>query len=302
MGDDERDRRLRSAMGAHLARLAARLGDGPLRSAEINSFSFEGRPMPLLVQSGIWKPAGFEAALTIRTTFTPAGRAAPYEDRMGVDGLLRYDYRSSGPAHADNRALRQAMIEGKPLAYFVGTARGQYLPVFPVWIQGEDPASGQVIVAVDQAQTLADPATLTAPQRVYAARLTRARVHQRVFRARVLDAYAQTCAVCRLRRHPELLDAAHILPDGHPRGDPVVPNGLSLCKIHHAAYDHDIVGIRPDLVIEVRAEVLSEIDGPMLRHGLQEMAGRQIVLPRHHQARPDPERLEVRYEEFRRAG
>jgi hypothetical protein len=35
----------------------------------------------------------------------------------------------------------------------------------------------------------------------------------------------------------ELLDAAHILPDGHPKGEPVVPNGLALCKLHHAAFD-----------------------------------------------------------------
>src|SRR3989304_615457 len=46
-------------------------------------------------------------------------------------------------------------------------------------------------------------------------------MHQQEFR--------QECAICRLR-HEELLDAAHILPDGHPRGEPVVPNGLALCN------------------------------------------------------------------------
>lgn len=57
--------------------------------------------------------------------------------------------------------------------------------------------------------------------------------------------------MCRLR-YSSLLDAAHILPDGHPRGAPVVPNGLSLCRIHHAAYDQNLLGVRPDLVVEVR--------------------------------------------------
>ncbi|MGI8867651.1 MAG: HNH endonuclease [Mycobacteriales bacterium] len=52
-------------------------------------------------------------------------------------------------------------------------------------------------------------------------------------------AYETRCAVCRIG-HRELLDAAHILPDTHPRGEPVVPNGLALCKIHHAAYDRNI--------------------------------------------------------------
>jgi hypothetical protein len=59
----------------------------------------------------------------------------------------------------------------------------------------------------------------------------------------VLRAYRDCCAVCRLR-HEELLDAAHILPDGHPRGEPVVRNGLALCKLHHAAFDRHILGIR----------------------------------------------------------
>jgi len=35
----------------------------------------------------------------------------------------------------------------------------------------------------------------------------------------------------------ELLDAAHITPDTHPEGEPIVSNGLSLCKLHQAAFD-----------------------------------------------------------------
>ena len=40
----------------------------------------------------------------------------------------------------------------------------------------------------------------------------------------------------------------------------------------------------------------------MLRHGLQEMNGVQIVVPRARDAQPDKQRLEERYEEFRAAG
>ena len=50
----------------------------------------------------------------------------------------------------------------------------------------------------------------------------------------MLEAYQSQCAFCRLRR-AELLDAAHIIPDSHPLGEPRVSNGLALCKIHHAA-------------------------------------------------------------------
>ncbi len=82
----------------------------------------------------------------------------------------------------------------------------------------------------------------------------------------------------------------------------MVPNGLALCKIHHAAYDRNILGVRPDLQVEVQPRVLAEIDGPMLQHGLQEMAGVRLLVPRRPDARPDRDRLEERYLEFRAVG
>ncbi len=103
--------------------------------------------------------------------------------------------------------------------------------------------------------------------------------------------------MCRLR-HPSLLDAAHILPDSHPRGMPIVPNGLALCKIHHAAYDQNILGVRPDLSVQVRTDILAEVDGPMLRYGIQEMAGARLTVPRTVAAQPDPLALDERYQLF----
>ena len=69
------------------------------------------------------------------------------------------------------------------------------------------------------------------------------------------------------------VDAAHILPDGHPRGAPIVPNGLALCTLHHAAFDRHVLGVRHDLRVEIRLDVLEEEDGPMLEHGLQGFHG-----------------------------
>jgi hypothetical protein len=57
------------------------------------------------------------------------------------------------------------------------------------------------------------------------------------FRQRVLRAYQQCCAICRLR-HDELLEAAHILPDGHPLGEPVSPNGFQGRRLHVPRADH----------------------------------------------------------------
>ena len=98
-----------------------------------------------------------------------------------------------------------------------------------------------------------------------------------------------------------MLDAAHIISDSLPGGDPVVQNGLALCKIHHAAFDANFLGVRPDYQVEINQDLMEEVDGPMLKHGLQAMNGLKITVPRSRGSRPDPDRLESKYEEFRRA-
>ncbi len=293
------DEQVRSAMFTHLERLTSLHPEG-VTSAEINQFAVAGQPLKLVVQPGIWKPAALDAALTIRTTFTAPNQLPPYEDAIAPGGLVKYAYRGTDPGHSDNRALRTAMQEQRPLAYFIGVAKGVYQAQFPVYVVGEQRDEHAFLIAVDQAQRFVDPElvdALTPDRRSYLERLVRARLHQPVFRARVLQAYEKQCAVCRLQ-HTDLLDAAHIVRDSDEGGLPVVPNGLSLCKIHHAAYDRNIIGVRPDFVVQVRRDVLLEVDGPMLKHGIQEMQGVRLAVPHHRGARPDSERLEQRYEEF----
>ena len=171
---------------------------------------------------------------------------------------------------------------------------------------GDSPTNLRFEIAVDDAAFVGTSTEEVAEDRAeirrqYVTAAIRQRLHQRAFRARVLEAYRDQCALCRLR-HSELLDAAHITPDMKPEGEPVVPNGLSLCKLHHAAFDGHFLTVRPDYVIEVRRSILDEEDGPMLLHGLQAMHRQPIVLPRNEWLRPDPARLEQRYELFRLAG
>jgi len=61
---------------------------------------------------------------------------------------------------------------------------------------------------------------------------------------------------CVVSRLPELPDAAHIRADSDD-GAARVSNGLSLCKIHHGAFDSNIIGISPDYVAHVKASVLA---------------------------------------------
>jgi putative restriction endonuclease len=193
------------------------------------------------------------------------------------------------------------MEEGLPLIYLHGVDVGRYL-VSIAAIVDDDPAGltfKAVLADLRSAGSGEDITELTDRERAYQIGLARRRLHQASFRERVLRAYKSSCALCRLK-HPELLDAAHILRDSHG-GKPIVPNGLALCKIHHAAYDANIIGIRPDLVIEIRNDILVETDGPMLAHGLQDFHHASIWTPRSVKTAPDDQALEERYEEFKAA-
>ena len=183
------DNLLRSSMFDHLDRLRRESPDECLPSSAINTFRFNSVALRLIVQSGIWKPAMLTAALTIRTTFTPPNQPPPYADLLGDDGLIRYKYRGTDPNHADNRALREAMVRRLPLAYFVGIRRGEYFAQYPVWIHAEDPTHYEFAIVVDEAQRVPDASDPDDGRRAYIERLTRARLHQPLFRARVLRAY-----------------------------------------------------------------------------------------------------------------
>jgi putative restriction endonuclease len=143
------------------------------------------------------------------------------------------------------------------------------------------------------------------PQRSYSEKTTMYREHQKGFRASVLRAYATRCAICRLEL-PTLIEVAHIIPDREDKGEPVVPNGIALCKIHHAAFDSNILGLRPAArghapVITIKDSIMSISDGPMLLHGIQEMNNVAMTLPEASVDHPDNERLEIRYERFKAA-
>jgi len=282
-------------------------GDVLPRELLAQGFEFEGHRVPLVGPQGIFKPRVIPM-VPLSITTTPKG---PYDDSFGYDGFLLYRYRGTDPQHRDNAGLRAAFFQRTPLIYFHGIVPGKYLAVWPVFIVGDDPEHLTFKVALedpayvqetwdreDGGVLMADPAVDF--RRAYLTREVRSRLHQRGFRERVLHAYREQCAFCRLR-HRDLLEAAHIIPDGEPEGEPVVKNGISLCKLHHAAFDKYFLGVRPDGVIEVRRDILDEEDGPMLLHGLKELHGKRIYAPRSERLRPDPDFLDWRYQRFMKA-
>lgn len=295
----ERELALRIAAMSWLTRFGP---EQTFRYEQLAQFEFRGERIPLSDRGrGIRKPASLSAALSFSTVFTAPNRVPPYEDAEGRDGLLRYKMRGDDPHQPENAAMRAAYERQLPLIWFVGVAPGLYLPRYPVFLVGEE--RGQFVVALDQAQrNMADAhnTEVSEDDRRYAEAITRRRLHQPLFRARVLQAYESRCSMCHLR-HASLLDASHILDDKHVMGQPVVPNGLALCKIHHAGFDQNIIGVSPDLTISVRRDILEEVDGPMLRFGIQALEGQRITVPRQRVAAPDQERLALRFAEFRNA-
>ena len=263
-------------------------------------FQLEGRDISLVAPNGIFTPKGCTYPLSITTVMN-----GPYPDRFEDAHRLSYRYRGTDPQHRDNVGLRSAMRDNIPLIYFFAVAQGRYQAIKPVYVTGDDPKGLTFTIMADvngsfaekmRSDVAADPER-TELRRQYATAAVQVRLHQASFRERVLDAYRTHCAMCRLK-HRELLDAAHIIPDADPEGHPEVSNGLSLCKIHHAAFDRGIIGIRPDYVIQVREDVLKEVDGPMLKYGLQALHGTELLLPSNPNDNPSKIALERRYQSF----
>ncbi len=305
---DELDAKVRLAAFSALERLTASTGGVMSREAMTQGFTLDGERMPFALRArGIWKPkllGPHGAALSLTTASIRKGTKPRYDDQVASDeGWFEYRYQGTDPDAADNRAVRQALERRLPLIYFYGVGPGRYEAIWPVYAVGDEPARLTFRIAADAAG-LAEPLLLgggtEAPFKRYATSLVKRRLHQHRFRELVVGAYREQCTVCRLH-HSELLDAAHILEDKDERGKPEVPNGLALCKIHHGAYDANILGIAPDLRIQVRADILAEIDGPMLKHGLQEMHGQLITVPNQAYMRPRVEYLAARFERFKAA-
>lgn len=272
----------------------AEANGGFLHRQELLSFRIDGRDLPIIDFSrGIRNPSAFSSTLSIVSTAN-----GPYDDTESDDGLLHYAYRKGDPWTGDNRKLRTAMETEQPLILFRKEVPNFYTPVMPVYVVDDEPENRSFIIALDEAfRYMGDVRDLAEPQRQYARRLAKQRLHQPAFRTRVLLAYETRCAVCSLR-HGSLLDAAHIVPDSEPLGTPTTSNGLSLCKIHHAAYDQNMLGVSPDYRVAINRDLLEEVDGPMLKHGLQEMHGRELTLPTRRADRPDRDRLAWRWKRF----
>ena len=269
-------------------------GEPTMTYDELVNFEVDGKKRSLRANSrGIWNPRWLDETLTIYSAIK-----SPYHDKELSPGIWRYDYQKTSTA-GDNTKLRRAYERQTPIIWIKEVAKGVYVPHFPVYVIDDNTAGKFFTIAIEEVHLMGIPES--DDSRRYVEQTVKRRIHQREFRGKVLHAYEHRCTICRLA-HPELLDAAHILPDSHKRGVPTVPNGLSMCKIHHSAYDANFLGIDPNYRVHINQDLLNERDGPMLRHGLQEMHGSVIQVPRNVRLRPDKAALESRFADFELAG
>jgi putative restriction endonuclease len=306
--EGELDIRMRSAAFEHVRRLNAT--HDYLSSQQLaEGFLFEATRIPLVnPQRGIFKPRQMRHLLSIRTVFPKPGAKIWYDDQRQVhrqiyqsDTLVEYAFMGNDPDAADNRWLREACEQKIPIIYFIGIAPGRFVAQVPAFIAewhrhalkasvgfGEPAAYGGEEFPDEQ------------PARRYALSAVKQRLHQATFRQAVLTAYEGRCALSGLPE-PMLLDAAHIIGDKHEAlGQPVVPNGIPLTKIHHAAFDAHLIGIDPDYRLHVSPRLMDQKDGPMLET-LKQLDRHEIRHPARARDLPDRDRLAIRFDAFRAA-
>jgi putative restriction endonuclease len=307
MDQGDRDTLLRLAAFERI-RALSEMHDHLTASNLKEGFEFEGERIPLFnPQRGIFKPQQMRFLLSIRTVFPKPGGRVWYDDQREVhrqifegDDAIDYAFMGDDPNAADNRWLRDAHENQVPIIYFLGIAPGRYQAVLPAFISGWDGKAlkARVTFGIPDQPTLTPPETTL--ERRYALRAIKQRLHQASFREAVISAYGGRCAVSHLPE-PLLLDAAHIIADKDEKfGHPVVPNGIPLSKVHHAAFDAHLIGIDPDYCIHVSGRLLGLHDGPMLE-ALKQLKGATIYLPNRIKDRPDRDRLALRFDRFKEA-
>jgi len=307
MGESEQDTGLRLAAFEHLRRL--RIARDHLTAAELKpGFVFQGQRIPLINPGrGIFKPRQMRFLLSIRTVFPQPGRRVWYDDQTQVhrqifegSDAVEYAFMGNDPNAADNRWLKEAAEHRVPIIYFVGVAPGRYHPLYPVYVAACEPKRLRARIVFGMPDEVSPTPPATVAERRYALRAVKQRLHQQLFREAVIAAYGERCAVSGLPE-PLLLDAAHIIEDRHEAlGQPVVPNGIPLSKIHHAAFDVHLIGIDPDYRIRVSERLRDLHDGPML--AVLTLDGGAIRLPARRNDWPDRDRLAQRFEQFKAAG
>jgi putative restriction endonuclease len=231
-------------------------GDAIPESELAKGFLHDGEIILLKGQQGIFKPRQLrDGPLTLMSTL-----GSRYEDELLDEAnTVKYDYAPPTREH-ENAGLKNVMRASSPvilLKQVKAKPRPEYMVVAPLFVEAFDDASRQFVLSTRADVTVPVEThagiVLREIRRAYGETTVQTRLHQAYFRRDVLNVYKTRCCVCELRTRP-LLQGAHIIPDAAAQGVAAVQNGLSLCSLHHAAYDRDILRIGSDFTIKVEQE------------------------------------------------
>lgn len=266
-------------------------------------FSYSGEKVLLANQvQGIFKPKVISRGpISIKTTLPKGDRENIYNDHLTDSGFYQYSLEAGDPRGERNVLLWQALEDKTPFIYFHAIAPAIYKALWPCFVRSILPEKGYAEIAVGSIEYDAKPDKIyEMPSEVeskYHVRETKVRLHQASFREMVLNAYQHKCAITQLPI-VILLEAAHIIPDSQVGEIQMVSNGISLSRLHHRAYDSNLIGIDSEYRIHISQELSVENGGPLLEQGIQNYSGTKITVPLQHNLKPNRDYLARRFEAF----
>ena len=117
------------------------------------------------------------------------------------------------------------------------------------------------------------------------------RIRRAGFRRAIMQLYNYTCAVCKLcivtATGESATDAAHIIPYHELQNDDL-RNGLSLCKLHHWAFDQGLISFSNSHRVVVSRELSDQKPTEWM---LTELRRKRIQLPNRVQHYPAPDAM-----------
>jgi len=114
------------------------------------------------------------------------------------------------------------------------------------------------------------------------------------FRKKVYTAYRNRCAMCGIQL--ELIEAAHIVPHSHEKGSDEVVNGISLCALHHTAYDRSLIFFDENFNILINEKKMEYLEKVGLDSGIrkfEKLSFDKIQLPENHTLRPNLDNIRI---------
>ena len=174
-----RDDDVRSACFAALDVLQAKWGVDIPYAALADGFNFRGHRVPFLNKAyGIYRSRVQSGPAALSVNSSP--KQIRYRDEQTPDGVL-HRYKGDDAENHYNGWLRSAHLLDVPIVYFVGTRPGWYRPIYPTYVERDEPAELRVLLTFGKMRGPYDerePVHLTDQiERGYVVREVKQRIH-----------------------------------------------------------------------------------------------------------------------------